>query len=166
MILLRIIITEPPAFEKHCPYRSHLSQRLLISFVNLVRSRFVPPSLCAITCSRRRPAICRRSKMLFARRWRAFGAILTGCGCAVHCPASRSNAHPVYGPYVARFIHGNAPLWSASYFVATTGSVSLETVKSYIESQRTNEHKRKYEMRSRYWQGKGRNKSPRPKDNA
>lgn len=76
------------------------------------------------------------------------------------------HAHPVYGPYVARFIHGNAPLWSASYFVATTGSVSLETVKSYIESQRTNEHKRKYEMRSRYWQGKGRNKSPRPKDNA
>ena len=47
--------------------------------------------------------------------------------------------------------YGNAPLWSSSYFVATTGSVSMDTVKSYIESQRTDEHKRKYEKRSKYW---------------
>ena len=67
--------------------------------------------------------------------------------------------HPVYGPYVKRFLYGDAPLWSSSYFVATAGSVSLETVKNYIESQRTDEHKRKYDKRSRYWEGKGKSRS-------
>ena len=33
--------------------------------------------------------------------------------------------------------------WSRSYFIATTGSVSLETVKQYIESQRSEEHQAK-----------------------
>lgn len=61
------------------------------------------------------------------------------------------HAHEIFGPQVQKQIHGDAPFWSASYFVATTGSVSLETVKSYIESQRTDEHKRKYEKRDRYW---------------
>ena len=61
------------------------------------------------------------------------------------------HANPDYDKTVKRYIFGDAPLWSPSYFVATTGSVSLETVKEYIEQQRTNEHKRKYEKRSRYW---------------
>ena len=69
------------------------------------------------------------------------------------------HAHPEHGPYVKRFLYGNAPLWSASYFVATTGSVSMETVKAYIEGQRTDEHKRKYDKRSKYWQGKGKSKT-------
>lgn len=37
-----------------------------------------------------------------------------------------------------------------SYFVAIAGSVSMETVKNYIEGQYTDEHKRKYENRSKY----------------
>ena len=31
----------------------------------------------------------------------------------------------------------------------------METVKAYISEQRTDEHKRKYEKRSKYWSGKG-----------
>lgn len=61
------------------------------------------------------------------------------------------HAHEIFGSQVQEQLHGNAPFWSASYFVATTGSVSMETVKNYIESQRTDEHKRKYEKRDRYW---------------
>lgn len=61
------------------------------------------------------------------------------------------HADPYYDRLVKKYIYGNAPLWSPSYFIATAGSVSLETVKSYIESQRTDEHKRKYVKRSRYW---------------
>lgn len=69
--------------------------------------------------------------------------------------SKETHAHPEHGPYVKKFLYGNAPLWSGSYFVATTGSVSMETVKAYISEQRTDEHKRKYEKRSKYWRGKG-----------
>ena len=62
------------------------------------------------------------------------------------------HAHPEYDRIVKKKIYGNAPLWSPSYFVATTGSVSMDVVKQYIEGQRTDEHKRKYEKRSLdYW---------------
>jgi len=61
------------------------------------------------------------------------------------------HAHPVHGPYVKQYIYGNAPLWSDSYFIATTGSVSMETVMQYIENQRTDNHKRKYQKKSSYW---------------
>ena len=44
----------------------------------------------------------------------------------------------------------NDAFWSASYFCATTGSVSMDTVKSYIEAQRTEEHKRKYVKSGKY----------------
>lgn len=60
-------------------------------------------------------------------------------------------AHPEYSRVVKKYISGDAPLWSPSYFAATTGSVSMDVVKQYIEDQRTDEHKRKYEKRSRYW---------------
>ena len=40
--------------------------------------------------------------------------------------------------------------WSSSYFIATTGTTVLENVKQYIESQRTDEHKRKYEKSGKY----------------
>ena len=40
--------------------------------------------------------------------------------------------------------------WSASYFCAATGSGSMDTVKSYIEGQRTDEHKRKYVRSGKY----------------
>lgn len=68
------------------------------------------------------------------------------------------HAHKDYGPYVKKYLYGNAPFWSDSYFVASTGSVSLETVKSYIEGQRTDEHQHKYEKRSKYWEGKGKSR--------
>lgn len=60
-------------------------------------------------------------------------------------------AHPVYDRSVKQYLFGDVPLWSPSYFAATTGSVSLDTVRAYIEDQRSDEHKRKYEKRSRYW---------------
>jgi len=66
------------------------------------------------------------------------------------------HAHPEHNAYVKRFIFGDSPLWSSSYFVATTGSVSLETVKQYIEEQRTDDHRRKYEKKSPYWNNKKR----------
>ena len=61
------------------------------------------------------------------------------------------HARPEYDKVIKKYIYGDAPLWSPSYFVATTGSVSMETVKEYIEAQRTDEHRRKYEKRSKYW---------------
>lgn len=61
------------------------------------------------------------------------------------------HARPEYDRIVKKYTYGNAPLWSSSYFVATTGSVSMDVVKKYIEEQRTDEHKRKYEKRSKYW---------------
>ena len=64
------------------------------------------------------------------------------------------HADSMYNRVVKQFLFGDAPLWSSSYFVATTGSVSMETVKAYIEAQRTDEHKRKYDKKSPYWQRK------------
>ena len=61
------------------------------------------------------------------------------------------HANPEYNNEIKKYIYGNAPLWSPSYFVASTGSVSMDTVKQYIEGQRTDEHKRKYEKRSKFW---------------
>ncbi len=49
-----------------------------------------------------------------------------------------------YREHIQKYLWGDSPFWSASYFCATTGSVSMETVKQYIEGQRTDEHKRKY----------------------
>lgn len=60
-------------------------------------------------------------------------------------------AHPVYDRIVKQHLFGDVPLWSPSYFAAPTGSVSLDTVRAYIKDQRSDEHKRKYEKRSRYW---------------
>lgn len=68
------------------------------------------------------------------------------------------HAHKEYGPYVKQFLYDDAPFWSNSSFVATTGSVSLEVVKSYIEGQRTDEHKQKYEKKSNYWIGRGKSR--------
>lgn len=69
------------------------------------------------------------------------------------------HANPVYMAHVQKYLYGSTSFWSRSYFVATTGSVSMETVKTYIEGQRTDEHKRKYEKRkTSYW-----NKTPRQK---
>lgn len=40
--------------------------------------------------------------------------------------------------------------WSDSYFIATTGTTVMEKVKEYIDSQRSDEHRRKYERSGKY----------------
>lgn len=51
---------------------------------------------------------------------------------------------PEYDAYIKQYLYGDAPLWSPSYFIATTGTTVLEKVKDYIDSQRTDEHHQKY----------------------
>ena len=51
---------------------------------------------------------------------------------------------PEYDAYIKQYLHGDAPLWSPSYFIATTGTTVMEKVKDYIDSQRTDEHHQKY----------------------
>jgi putative transposase len=58
--------------------------------------------------------------------------------------------HIYYRELIEKYLLGDSPFWSASYFCATTGSVSMETVKKYIEDQRTEEHKRKYTKSGKY----------------
>lgn len=55
-----------------------------------------------------------------------------------------------YDRYVKQFLFGNISLWNPSYFVATAGGAPLEKIKQYIDSQRTDDHKRKYEKTGRY----------------
>ena len=57
-----------------------------------------------------------------------------------------------FSEHVKKYLWKDA-FWSASYFCATTGSVSMETVKTYIEAQRTDEHKRKYVKSEKYKMG-------------
>ena len=54
-----------------------------------------------------------------------------------------------YTEHVERYLWKDS-FWSASYFCATTGSVSMDTVRSYIEGQRTDKHKRKYVRSGKY----------------
>ena len=58
--------------------------------------------------------------------------------------------HLRYKEHIEKYLWGDSPFWSASYFCATTGSVSMETVKKYIEEQRTDDHRRKYEKSGNY----------------
>ena len=55
-----------------------------------------------------------------------------------------------YTEHVRKYLRGDAPFWSNSYFIATTGTTVMEQVKEYIEKQRTEEHKRKYVKSGRY----------------
>ena len=97
--------------------------------------------------------------MIFVTKWRkpAISVFLPPGACVQTVMRSLKtqlskevHAHKEYGPYVKQFLYDDAPFWSNSSFVATTGSVSLEVVKSYIEGQRTDEHKQKYEKKSNY----------------
>ena len=47
-------------------------------------------------------------------------------------------------------LQGDASLWQPSYFIATTGTTVREKVREYIDSQKTDEHRRKYEKTGRY----------------
>ena len=51
---------------------------------------------------------------------------------------------------VQKYLWGDASFWSDSYFIATTGTASLEKIREYVDSQRTEEHKRKYIKSGRY----------------
>ena len=55
-----------------------------------------------------------------------------------------------YTEHVRKYLWGDAPFWSNSYFIASTGTTVMEKVKEYIEKQKTEEHKRKYVKSGRY----------------
>ena len=55
-----------------------------------------------------------------------------------------------YREHVRKFPWGDSSFWSSSYFIASTGSTVLEKVREYIDSQRTEEHKRKYVRSGKY----------------
>ena len=55
-----------------------------------------------------------------------------------------------YTEHVRKYLRGDAPFWSNSYFIATAGTTVMEKVKEYIEKQKTEEHKRKYVKSGRY----------------
>ena len=44
-----------------------------------------------------------------------------------------------HGEEIGKYLRGNA-FWSPSYFAATTGGVTLDVVKAYVESQKSDEH--------------------------
>ena len=55
-----------------------------------------------------------------------------------------------YTEHVRKYLRGDAPFWSNSYFIATTGTTVMGKVKEYNEKQKTEEHKRKYVKSGRY----------------
>ena len=61
-----------------------------------------------------------------------------------------------WSEHIQKYLWGDAPFWSSSYFIATTGTTMMEKVREYIESQRTDEHKRKYVKSGRYSKKRGR----------
>ncbi len=52
-------------------------------------------------------------------------------------------------PEISRLLHGDS-LWSDSYYISTTGGVTIERLKAYVQSQPTEEHKRKYVKSGKY----------------
>ena len=58
--------------------------------------------------------------------------------------------HLNYGNEVKKYLFDGVPFWSPSYFIATTGTTSTENIKAYIQSQRTEEHHRKYVRTGKY----------------
>jgi len=64
--------------------------------------------------------------------------------------------HLRYGDEIRKSLYGEkTPLWSASYFLATTGTTVMEKVREYIAQQRTDAHKRKYVKSGRFAKTKG-----------
>ena len=41
-----------------------------------------------------------------------------------------------YSGHVRKYLLGETPFWSSSYFIATTGTTVMEKVKEYIEIQK------------------------------
>ncbi|MBQ5558560.1 MAG: IS200/IS605 family transposase [Lachnospiraceae bacterium] len=59
-----------------------------------------------------------------------------------------------YKSEIEKYLWNDAPFWTSSYFIATTGTTIMEKVKEYIENQRTDNHKRKYVKSGKYKKGK------------
>ena len=57
---------------------------------------------------------------------------------------------PEFNEHIKKYLFGEVSVWSPAYFVATTGGATMEKIKEYVESQRTDDHKRKYEKTGRY----------------
>ena len=55
-----------------------------------------------------------------------------------------------YREHVRKYLWEDSSFWSSSYFIASTGTTVLEKVREYIDSQRTEEHKRKYVKSGKY----------------
>jgi putative transposase len=64
--------------------------------------------------------------------------------------SKKTHAREEFNQTVKEHLYGDAQLWSPSYFIATAGGVTGETVKAYVQSQRTDAHKRKYEKTGKY----------------
>jgi len=64
--------------------------------------------------------------------------------------SKKVHMNETFDQYVKQYLYGNTSLWSPSYFIATTGGATLEKVKEYVESQRTDDHKRKYKKTGKY----------------
>lgn len=59
--------------------------------------------------------------------------------------------HKQYGDEIKKYLwKEKSPFWTESYFIQTAGTNAMENVKKYIESQRTEEHKRKYVKSGKY----------------
>lgn len=54
-----------------------------------------------------------------------------------------------YSEEVKKLLWGGS-LWSASYYAATAGGVTVDKFREYVLSQPTEEHKRKYEKTGKY----------------
>ena len=52
-----------------------------------------------------------------------------------------------FGGQLPQWMLTKRVIWSRSYFVGTTGGVSLEVLEEYVRSQQTEEHHRKYNSR-------------------
>lgn len=65
--------------------------------------------------------------------------------------------HNRFSDHLSQYLYGeDTPLWSASYFLATTGNTAMEKVQEFINNQRTDDHKRKYEKTGKYAKKKSR----------
>lgn len=53
-----------------------------------------------------------------------------------------------HGDELKKMLWGSS-LWSESYYIATAGGVTIETLKKYVESQQTEEHHAKYKSRKK-----------------
>ena len=61
-----------------------------------------------------------------------------------------------YAAYLKQYLDDGKTLWSPSYFICTAGSLVPDEVKEYINSQKTDDHKRKYVKGPNYYKNKRR----------